>query len=95
VNVSCLSLGGIFDVTSNQLVLRQALNRGVTYWDTATSYVGGKSEIGIGKYFEKYPEARKKVFLVTKSGASSPRGLTKHLNRSLDRMKTDYIDLFF
>jgi hypothetical protein len=95
VDVSILSLGGIFDITSNQLVLRQALNRGVTYWDTATSYVGGKSEIGIGKYFEKYPEARKKVFLVTKSGASSPRGLTKHLNRSLDRMKTDYIDLYF
>ena len=95
VDVSILSLGGIFDITSNQLVLRQALNRGVTYWDTATSYVGGKSEIGIGKYLEKYPEARKKVFLVTKSGASSPRGLTKHLNRSLDRMKTDYIDLYF
>jgi predicted aldo/keto reductase-like oxidoreductase len=95
VNVSCLSLGGIFDITSNQLVLRQALERGVTYWDTATSYVGGKSEIGIGKYFEKYPEARKKVFLVTKSGASSSRGMNKHLNRSFERMKTDYIDLFF
>jgi len=84
VNVSCLSLGGIFDITSNQLVLRQALERGVTHWDTATGYVGGKSEIGIGKYFEKYPEARKKVFLVTKSGASSSRGMTKHLNRSFE-----------
>lgn len=95
VDVSILSLGGIFDITSNQLVLRRALESGVTYWDTATSYVGGKSEIGIGKYFEKYPEARKKVFLVTKSGASSSRGMTKHLNKSLERMKTDYIELFF
>jgi len=95
VDVSILSLGGIFDIQSNQLVLRRALESGVTYWDTATSYVGGKSEIGIGKYFEKYPEARKKVFLVTKSGASSSRGMTKHLNRSFERMKTDYIDLFF
>ena len=83
VDVSVLSSGGIFDITSNQLVLHQALEWGVTYWDTATSYVGGKSEIGIGKYFEKHPEARKKVFLVTKSGASSPRGMTKPLNRSL------------
>jgi predicted aldo/keto reductase-like oxidoreductase len=95
VDVSILSLGGIFDITSNQLVLRRALERGVTYWDTATSYAGGKSEIGIGKYFEKHPGTREKVFLVTKSGASSSRGMTKHLNRSLERMKTDYIDLFF
>ena len=94
VEVSILSLGGIFDITSNQLVLRKALQWGVTYWDTAASYVGGRSEIGIGKYFEKHPEARKRVFLVTKSGASSSRGMTRHLNRSLERMKTDYIDLF-
>jgi predicted aldo/keto reductase-like oxidoreductase len=95
VEVSSLSLGGIFDIQSNQIVLRRALEWGVTYWDTATSYVGGRSEMGIGMYFEKYPEARKSVFLVTKSGASNPRGMTKHLNRSLERMRTDYIDLFF
>ena len=95
VEVSILSLGGIFDIPSNQLTLRKAMEWGVTYWDTATSYVGGRSEIGIGKYFSKHPEARKKVFLVTKSGASNPKRLTKHLNRSLERMKTDYIDLYF
>jgi predicted aldo/keto reductase-like oxidoreductase len=91
VEVSSLSL----DIPSNQLVLRRALEWGVTYWDTATSYVGGRSEMGIGKYFAKYPETRKRIFLVTKSGASSPKRMTKHLNRSLQRMKTDYIDLFF
>jgi len=95
VDVSILSLGGIFDITSNQLVLHQALEWGVTYWDTAASYVGGRSEMGIGKYVDKHPEARKGVFLVTKSGASSAGGMTKHLNRSLERVRTDYIDLFF
>lgn len=95
IEVSSLSLGGIFDIPSNQLVLRRALEWGVTYWDTATSYVGGRSEMGIGKYFEKHPEARKRVFLVTKSGAPSPKRMTKHLNRSLERMRTDYIELFF
>ena len=95
VEVSILSLGGIFDIPSNQLTLKKAFEWGVTYWDTATSYVGGRSEIGIGKYFSKHPEARKKVFLVTKSGASNPKRMTKHVNRSLERMKTDYIDLFF
>jgi hypothetical protein len=94
-DVSCLSLGGIFDIPSNQLVLRKAMEWGVTYWDTAAGYVGGRSEIGIGNYFEKYPEARKKVFLVTKSGSSSTGRVSKHLNRSLERMKTDYIDLYF
>ena len=33
---------------SNQLVLKQALDWGVTYWDTAAGYNGGKSESGIG-----------------------------------------------
>jgi predicted aldo/keto reductase-like oxidoreductase len=95
VEVSSLSLGGIFDIPSNQLVLRRALEWGVTYWDTATSYVGGRSEMGIGMYFEKHREVRKEVFLVTKSGAANPKRMAKHLNRSLERMKTDYIDLFF
>ena len=45
VDVSCLSLGGMFDLPSNQLVLKQALRWGVTYWDTADCYEGGKSEL--------------------------------------------------
>jgi len=67
---------------------------GVTCWDTSHDYIGGKSEKGIGKYFSKFSEDRKKIFLITKSGASQPGGLTQHLHKSLERMKTDYIDLF-
>ncbi len=95
VRVSMLSLGGIFDIPSNQLMLKQALKWGVTYWDTAASYEGGRSERGIGKFFAKYPETRKRVFLVTKSGNRDPDGMTRLLNRSLERMNTDYIDLYF
>jgi predicted aldo/keto reductase-like oxidoreductase len=95
VKVSMLSLGGIFDITSNHLVLQKALDWGVTYWDTADCYAGGKSEIGIGQFFEKNPDARKKVFLVTKSDKFTPDGMTELLNRSLERMKTDHIDLYF
>ena len=51
VNVSILSLGGAFH-WSNLLLMKQALNMGITYWDTAPSYGGGQSETGIGKYFE-------------------------------------------
>ncbi len=95
IQVPILSLGGMFDIPSNQLMLRQAVKWGVTYWDTANSYEGGHSELGIGKYFAKSPEDRKKIFLVTKSGAWSVKGMTEHLNLSLERMQTDVIDLFF
>ena len=93
--VSMLSLGGTVDTGSNQLMLKQAVKWGVTYWDTAPSYSWGRSESGFGKYFAKYPEDRKKIFLVTKSSAWTAGGMTDDLNVSLERMKTDYIDLFF
>jgi len=94
-NVSILSLGGMFDIGANQLMLRQALRWGVTYWDTADCYGNGVSEEGFGKYFSKYPEDREKVFLVTKSDERSPDGMTRLLDRSLKRMNTSYIDLYF
>jgi len=90
-----LALGGIFDIASNQLQLKQALDLGVTYWDTASGYNGGNSETGIGMYFEKNPQVRKSVFLVTKaSGAHSVDDLSQSLEQSLGRMKTDFVDTF-
>jgi uncharacterized protein len=96
VKVPILALGGIFDISANQLVLQRALDLGVTYWDTANGYSNGNSEKGIGMYFEKNPETRRRIFLVTKAGgAHTPEKLTEMLELSLSRMKTDYIDLFF
>ena len=95
IPVSILSLGGMFDTGANHMLLRQALRWGVTYWDTADCYGGGRSEEGIGAFFARFPETRKEVFLVTKSDARDPAGMTKLLHRSLDRMKTDWIDLYF
>ncbi len=76
-------------------MLRQALRWGVSYWDTADCYGGGRSEKGFGKFFKRYPEERKNVFLVTKSDDYDPDGMTRLLNRSLKRLKTDYVDLYF
>jgi predicted aldo/keto reductase-like oxidoreductase len=95
IDVPILAFGGSLDTSMSLLVLRQAFNRGVTYWDTANTYMGGKSEEGMGKYLEKYPENRKRIFLVTKSSAWTLGGLSQDLDLSLERMKTDYIDLFF
>ncbi len=63
IHVPILAFGGSLDTSMSLLVLRQAFKWGVTYWDTANTYMGGKSEKGIGKYLEKYPEDRKRTFL--------------------------------
>jgi predicted aldo/keto reductase-like oxidoreductase len=93
-NVSILALGGMFDIAANQLMLRQAIRWGVTYWDTADCYQYG-SERGIGKYFAKYPQDREKIFLVSKSDARDPEGISQLLERSLERLQTNYLDLYF
>jgi len=95
VEVSCLALGTIFNVLENQILLRKSLQWGVTYWDTADCYTGGNSELGIGKFLGANPEIRKDIFIVSKSDSRSPKGIQKLLDRSLKRMKTDYIDMYF
>jgi predicted aldo/keto reductase-like oxidoreductase len=93
VDVSILSLGGVLE-PSDLLIFRHALRGGVTYWDTADSYGWGKNEKAIGKYFKRYPDDRKKVFLVTKAATSDPKKLDAKLNTSLQRMHTTYIDMY-
>ena len=93
--VSILCLGGMFDTVNNQLLLRQALNWGVTYWDTAEAYGNGLSEDGFGRFFTRYPETRKDIFLVTKFRPSPPDKLSEALDKGLKRLHTDYVDVFF
>jgi len=96
VEVSSLALGTIFDLAENQIILRRSLQLGVNYWDTANNYANGQSEIGIGKFLEKNPDARKKLFIVSKaSGAKTIAEVEQRLQTSLERMKTDYIDLYY
>jgi len=87
VDVSILSLGGMFDIASNQLMMRQALDWGVTYWDTADCYQKG-SEKGIWKYFKKYPQDRQRVFLVSKTELSVRD--TNLLQRHAAETQSDY-----
>jgi predicted aldo/keto reductase-like oxidoreductase len=93
VDVSILSLGGVLKDT-DQLVFRQALKSGVTYWDTADSYGWGGNEKAIGSYFARFPGDRGKVFLVTKAASSNPQELSDKLTTSLQRMNTSYIDMY-
>jgi aryl-alcohol dehydrogenase-like predicted oxidoreductase len=94
VQVPILCLGSAFG-RSSDLLLKQAINMGVRLWDTAAMYAGGNSERAIGKYFAKFPEDRKKVFLLTKSYSVKGAGKwNTDLDKSLERMNTSYIDLF-
>lgn len=96
VPVSILGMGGSIDTTGYQVLLRIGLNMGISYWDSSHNYGNGKNEQVIGQFFSKYPEDRKKVFQVTKaSRVVEPEGMTNQLHLSLERMKTDYIDLYF
>lgn len=96
VAVSILGMGGSIDATGYLTLLRIGLNRGITYWDSANSYGNGKNEQVIGQFYAKYPEDRKKVFQVTKaSRVTDPEGMSRQLDLSLERMQTDYIDLYF
>ncbi|MGD9123781.1 MAG: aldo/keto reductase [Desulfarculaceae bacterium] len=95
VEVPILSLGTMWDTINNQIVLRQAMALGITYWDTAASYQGGYSEVGIGKYFKRFPDSRKKVFLVTKGYSRDPGELSGFLETSLKKLNTNYVDLYF
>lgn len=96
VEVPILSLGAMYDTVMNPVILEQCYQNGVHYWDTAAGYAKGQSEVGIGLYLEKHPEARKQLFIVTKaSGGHTAKRMTELLNQSLERMKTSYIDLYF
>lgn len=93
VDIPILGLGSGF-TRSSDLLIKQALQKGVNFWDTARGYRGGNDEKAIGKYFEKYPEDRKKVFLSTKSRYGSADYWDQDLDKSLEAMNTPYIDLF-
>lgn len=91
VEVSHLGAGLMFDTRNADVILRTALQHGVTYWDTAAGYERMGSESGIGAFFEKHPDVRKDIFLITKGRGD----LAKSLEGSLARMKTDHVELFF
>ena len=98
LDISVLSLGGETDYIENQIMLRKALDWGVTYWDTANNYAGGNSELGIGLFFERNPDLRKKITICSKATLfgqpHTPENIQGCLDLSLERMKTDYIDLY-
>ena len=75
--------------------LRFALDHGINHIDTSESYAGGKSEILVGKAINGYD--RSKIFIATKVREWNLHynDLIEACNRSLERMKLSYIDLYY
>jgi len=73
-------------------ILETAFNQGLYYWDTAANYGNENisSEERIGMILK---ERREKVFLVSKTGDRDADQAKKSVERSLNRLQTDHIDL--
>jgi aryl-alcohol dehydrogenase-like predicted oxidoreductase len=69
--------------------LQQALDAGINHLDTAASY--GDAELRMGPPVER---VRDQVFLATKSGERRADDAWRELNRSLELLHTDHIDLW-
>ncbi len=94
VRVSRVSMGIDYDVGGSLLLLSLALRWGVTQWSTNCDYAGGNAETGIGRYFRKFPQDRARVHLATSCDGRDRAELLRLLDRSLERMCTDHVDLF-
>jgi predicted aldo/keto reductase-like oxidoreductase len=70
---------------------RRAIELGINYFDTAHVYWNGRSEEVYGNVL---PEVRQRVFLTTKATERTRRGAEDQLDRSLKRLRTDYVDLW-
>jgi predicted aldo/keto reductase-like oxidoreductase len=70
-------------------VVRHSLDLGVTFIDTANGYTTSEERIG-----EAVAGRRDEVIIATKTGARDKETAQAHLELSLQRLKTDYLDLW-
>jgi aryl-alcohol dehydrogenase-like predicted oxidoreductase len=68
--------------------MRQALDAGVDHFDTAADY--GDSELHYGRWM---PEIRDRIFLSTKTGDRERDAARRSIERSLERLRVDHVDL--
>ena len=111
IALGCMSFGDTsrgfnewaLDDAGAEPVFRQAVELGVTFWDTANVYGYGTSEEITGRALRKYTR-REDIILATKvffkmddsPGGSglSRKAIMKQIDASLARLGTDYVDLY-
>jgi aryl-alcohol dehydrogenase-like predicted oxidoreductase len=110
IALGCMSYGErnefhqwTLDEESSQPYFQQAVELGITFWDTANTYGGGTSEEFVGRAIKRFSR-REDVVLATKvwgrmhdgPGGSglSRKAILEQLDASLTRLGTEYVDLY-
>lgn len=70
-------------------ILRRAYEGGIRYFDTANAYTDSEEKIGLA-----LADVRENIVISTKSQGRDYDTVYRHIQTSLERMKTSYIDLF-
>lgn len=73
-------------------VIREALSQGITYFDCARVYAD--SERYYGRVWGREPSLRQSIFQTSKSASRDRAGAIADLESSLERLQTDYLDLW-
>jgi aryl-alcohol dehydrogenase-like predicted oxidoreductase len=99
VGLGCNNFGGRIDFAATRSVVEAALEAGVTFFDTAAIYgAGGDSERFLGEVLQG---RRDEVVLATKfgwgqeRGDGSPETVRASIEESLERLGTDFVDLYY
>jgi aryl-alcohol dehydrogenase-like predicted oxidoreductase len=97
-----MMFGGLTSEADSIKIMHKALDLGVNFFDTANIYNAGESEVVVGKAIA---DRRDRVVLATKGRSAMGTGpnqsgatrlhLTRELNASLRRLKTDYVDIYY
>lgn len=93
-----MTFGEQVDKANARQMIEIFLSAEHTDLDTAYIYCGGETEKILGQLIT--PERREEINLATKAHPSeneglSPHGVTRQLEASLARLKTEYVDLFY
>ena len=70
-------------------LIKKAYNAGITFFDTARFYTDSECKLG-----EALEGIRDKVYIATKTGATTADAFWKDLETSLGNLRTDYVDLY-
>ncbi len=99
VGLGCNNFGGRVDLAGTRAVVDAALDAGITFFDTAELYGnGGDSERFLGEILEG---RRDRAVIATKVGWGDDCGdgcaetIAKGIDGSLERLRTDRVDLYY
>jgi len=79
-------------ITSDGSVVERAADLGITYFDTARSYMGGNNERMVGAALKR---KRKDLVLSTKTEGNNQDEALAQLDKSLTELGTDFVDIWY